>query len=107
MANPFRPKQATSGETAVEPAISRPRMVLVIEALDNAYSWANQAAKYLAAMTLDVEQHSDKLGHFRDSLIKTMEQTGGDIGAAVEGQIREFVGNNQRRVEDNIADEPR
>jgi hypothetical protein len=79
---------------------NRPRMVLVIECLDNAHAWANQGAKYLAAMTLDVEQYADKLGNFRDSLIKAMEVTGGDVGAAVESQIREFVGTNQRRIEE-------
>jgi hypothetical protein len=82
---------------------TRPRMVLVIEALDNSYEWANRAGKILASMVLDVEQHADKIGHFRDSLIKTMEQTGGDIGMAVEQQIRDFVGNGQHRVEDNAG----
>ena len=89
-------------ETAPQPTIgnNRPRMVIVIECLDNACGWANRAAKHLAAMTLDVEQYADKLGNFRDSLIKAMEVTGGDVGAAVESQIREFVGTNQRRIEE-------
>jgi len=80
-------------ETAPQPTIgnNRPRMVIVIECLDNACGWANRAAKHLAAMTLDVEQYADKLGHYRDSLIKTVEDTGGDIKQAVEGQIADFL----------------
>jgi hypothetical protein len=94
---------ATKQPTAVEPtpaAVTRPKMIVVIECLDQAYEYANRAGQHLAAMTLDVEQLADRLGHFRDSLIKSLEQSGGDVGAAVESQIREFVGQNQRRVDD-------
>jgi hypothetical protein len=80
---------------------ARPKMVIVIGHLDNAQANMNEAVQVLFSMIKDLEKGSDWIGSFRDSFIRTLEQVGGDVGAAVEGQIREYIGNKYRAPENN------
>jgi hypothetical protein len=81
----------------------RPKVLVGIEHLDHAVGHISAASRVFASVALDLEQRANYMGSYRDSIIKAVEETGGDIGAAVESQIREFVGANQRRVEDNAG----
>jgi hypothetical protein len=71
---------------------NRPKMIAVIENLDIAFEAMNRAGQILASTVLDIERGSDWISKFRDGLIKTVEETGGDVTQAVEGQIRDFIG---------------
>jgi hypothetical protein len=50
-------------------------------------------------MILDLEKAAEFLGKYRDSLIKTIEDSGGDVKASIESQIKEFVPKQFRRPE--------
>jgi hypothetical protein len=80
---------------------SRPKMVVVIEHLDTAQAHMHQATRVLSSMILDLEKGADFIGRYRDSLIKTIEETGGDVAAAVEGQIKDYIGSKYRIAENN------
>jgi hypothetical protein len=75
---------------------NRPRMTIAIEHLDQAQGHMNQVSKVLASMILDLEKCSDFIGRFRDSLIKTIDETGGDVQASIESQIADFIPKNYR-----------
>ena len=75
---------------------NRPRMTIAIEHLDQAQGHMHQVSKVLSSMILDLEKASDFIGRFRDSLIKTIEETGGDVQASIESQIADFVPKNYR-----------
>jgi hypothetical protein len=81
----------------------RPKVLVGIEHLDHAVGHISAASRVFASVALDLEQRASYMGSYRDSMIKAVEETGGDIGAAVESQIREFVGANQRRVDDDAG----
>jgi hypothetical protein len=70
---------------------NRPRMTIAIEHLDQAQGHMHQVSKVLSSMILDLEKASDFIGRFRDSLIKTIEETGGDVQSSIEHQIADFV----------------
>jgi hypothetical protein len=53
----------------------------------------------LSSMILDLEKAAEFLGKYRDSLIKTIEDSGGDVKASIESQIKEFVPKQFRRPE--------
>ena len=76
--------------------LHRPRMTIAIEHLDQAQEHMNAVSKVLSSMILDMEKASDFVGRFRDSLIKTIEETGGDVQASIESQIADFVPKNYR-----------
>ena len=78
---------------------ARPKMVVVIEHLDAAQAHTQQATRVLSSMILDLEKAGDFLGRYRDSLIKTIEETGGDVQASIESQIKEFIPKNYRPPE--------
>jgi hypothetical protein len=44
----------------------------------------------------DLQKGSDFIGRYRDSLIKTIEETGGDVTASIESQIRDFIPKTHR-----------
>ena len=75
---------------------NRPRMTIAIEHLDQAQGHMHQVSKVLSSMILDLEKASDFIGRFRDSLIKTIEETGGDVQASIESQITDYVPKNYR-----------
>ena len=75
---------------------NRPRMTIAIEHLDQAQGHMHQVSKVLSSMILDLEKASDFIGRFRDSLIKTIEETGGDVQSSIEHQIADFVPKNYR-----------
>jgi hypothetical protein len=75
---------------------NRPRMSIAIEHLDHAQAHMNQVSKVLSSMILDMEKASDFVSRFRDSLIKTIEETGGDVQASIESQIADFIPKNYR-----------
>src|SRR6516162_11748997 len=70
---------------------NRPRMTIAIEHLDQAQGHMHQVSKVLSSMILDLEKASDFIGRFRDSLIKTIEETGGYVQSSIEHQIADFV----------------
>ena len=76
--------------TVREP-LNRPKMQIVIEHLDQAQEHMNQAMTVLSSVIFDLQRGADYIGRFRDSMIKTLEETGGDVTATVENQIREFI----------------
>ena len=80
---------------------ARPKMVIVIEHLDTAQAHMHQATRVLSSMIMDLEKGADFIGRYRDSLIKTIEDTGGDVAAAVEGQIKDYIGTKYRAPEKN------
>jgi len=76
--------------------LHRPRMTIAIEHLDQAQGHMNQVSKVLSSMILDMEKASDFVGRFRDSLIKSVEETGGDVQKSIESQIADFIPKNYR-----------
>jgi len=82
---------------------SRPKMIIVIEHLDSAQAHMHQATRVLSSMILDLEKGADFIGRYRDSLIKTIEETGGDVEQAVEHQIRDFIPKILRPRDDNAG----
>ena len=82
---------------------SRPKMVVVIESLDAAQGHMHHATRVLSSMIMDLEKGADFIGQYRDSLIKTIETTGGDVTASIESQIKEFIPKNYRRAEEKAA----
>ena len=75
---------------------SRPKMQIAIEHLDHAHQHMNQAMTVLSSVVFDLQKGADFIGRYRDSMIKTLEQTGGDVTASVENQIREFIPKSYR-----------
>ena len=77
------------------PKNNRPRMLAVIECFDTAFEAMTRANQILGSIMLDIEKGSDWMVKFRDGLIATVEEAGGDVAQAVEGQIRDFIGNKK------------
>src|SRR6516225_4120037 len=84
---------------------SRPKMVVVIEHLDAAQAHMHEATRKLSSVIMDLEKGADFIGQYRDSLIKTIETTGGDVTASVESQIKEFIPKNYRRAPETEVEE--
>ena len=78
------------------PKNNRPRMLAVIECFDSAFEAMTRANQILGSIMLDIEKGSDWMVKFRDGLVATIEGAGGDVTQAVEGQIRDFIGNKQK-----------
>jgi hypothetical protein len=76
-------------------------MLIVIEDLDTAQGSMQHAIQVLFSMIKDLEKGSDWIGSFRDSFLRTLEQSGGDIGAILETDIKAYVGNLKRVPENN------
>jgi hypothetical protein len=77
------------------PKNNRPRMLAVIECFDTAFEAMTRANQILGSIMLDIEKGSDWMVKFRDGLVATIEGAGGDVTQAVEGQIRDFIGNKK------------
>jgi len=69
----------------------KPKMLQAIEHLDAANSHMNSAMSVLSSVILDLQKGADFITRYRDSLIKTVEETGGDVKQSVESQIREYI----------------
>ena len=80
---------------------ARPKMLIVIEDLDSAQGAMQHAIQVLFSMIKDLEKGSDWIGSFRDSFLRTLEQSGGDIGAILETDIKQYIGNKHRVPENN------
>ena len=69
----------------------KPKVQVVIEHLDHAAAHLNEAGRKLAAVVMDIEKGADWIAQYRDSMIKALEETGGDVAPAIESQIRDFI----------------
>src|SRR5215469_802571 len=69
----------------------KPKMMMAIEHLDAANSHMNSAMQVLSSVILDLQKGADFITRYRDSLIKTVEETGGDVKASIESQIQDFI----------------
>lgn len=69
----------------------KPKMQVAIEHLDSAFSHLNEAMTVLSSVVFDIQKGADFIARYRDSLIKTVEETGGDVTKSIESQIRSYI----------------
>ena len=69
----------------------RPKMFAAIEHLDAAHDHMVKAMNVLASVTLDWQKAADFIATYRNSLVETVEAAGGDVGASIEHEIRDFL----------------
>jgi len=69
----------------------KPKMMFAIEHLDSSIAHLNSAMEVLSSVILDLQKGADFVTKYRDSLIKTVEETGGNMTQAIESQIRDFI----------------
>ena len=69
----------------------KPKMLQAIEHLDAANSHMNSAMSVLSSVILDLQKGADFITRYRDSLIKTVEETGGDVRQSIESQIKDYI----------------
>ena len=69
----------------------KPKMTIAIEHLDAAQSHMNKAMEVLSSVIFDLQKGADFIARYRDSLIKTVEDTGGNVAQAIESQIRDYI----------------
>jgi hypothetical protein len=69
----------------------KPKMMYAIEHLDAANNHMNSAMNVLGSVIHDLQKGADFIARYRDSLIKTVENTGGNTTQAIESQIRDFI----------------
>ena len=81
---------------------TKPKMMRAIEHLDAANTHMEQAMNVLSSIIMDWQKAADFLVSYRDSMIKTIEDSGGDVKMAVESQIRDYV---QKRHNDGKDEE--
>jgi hypothetical protein len=70
---------------------TKPKMLMGIEHLDAAISHLNSSMNVFSSVIHDLQRGADYLLRYRDSLVKTIEDSGGDATQAIESQIREFI----------------
>jgi len=78
------------------PPPRRPKMYAAIEHLDAAHDHMIKAMNVLASVTLDWQKAADFIATYRNSLVETVETAGGDVGASIEHEIRDFIPKNYR-----------
>jgi hypothetical protein len=78
---------------------TKPKMLYAIEHLDAANTHMEQAMNVLSSIILDWQKAADFLVGYRNSLIRTMEETGGDVTPTIESQIRDFIPQRHRDEE--------
>jgi hypothetical protein len=78
---------------------NRPMMLVAIEHLDQAFDHMNSAMNVLSNIVMDLQRGADFIVKYRDSLVKTVEETGGDVTASIETQIKEFIPLKHRPAE--------
>ena len=69
----------------------KPKMMQAIEHLDAANSHMNSAMSVLSSVILDLQKGADFITRYRDSLIKTVEETCGYVRQSIESQIKEYI----------------
>src|SRR5215469_1856931 len=62
----------------------KPKMMQAIEHLDAANSHMNSAMSVLSSVILDLQKGADFITRYRDSLIKTVEETCGYVRQSIE-----------------------
>jgi len=75
----------------------KPKMQIAIEHLDRAHDHMCKAMGLISSIGMDWQKCADFIVGYRESLIKTVEATGGDVQASIEHQIRDFVPKHVRR----------
>jgi hypothetical protein len=81
----------------------KPKMMYAIEHLDAASDHMNKAMNVLGSVIHDLQKGADFIARYRDSLIKTVENTGGNTAQAIESQIRDFIPKRVRDGNDGQA----
>jgi hypothetical protein len=81
----------------------KPKVQIAIEHLDHAFEHMNQAMSVLSSVVFDLQKAADFVARYRDSMIKSLEETGGDVGPAIESQIREFIPKAYRNGNDDAG----
>jgi len=81
-------------------ADSKPKMMFAIEHLDSSIAHLNSAMEVLSSVILDLQKGADFITKYRDSLIRTVEDTGGNVSQAIESQIRDFIPKRPRDGKD-------
>jgi hypothetical protein len=74
-----------------KPENPKPKMLLAIEHLDAAHDHMVKAMNLLSSIIFDWQKAADFMARYRDSLVKTVEQSGGDVAETIESQIRDFI----------------
>jgi hypothetical protein len=69
----------------------KPKMLLAIEHLDAANSHMESAMNILSSIIMDWQKAADFIVNYRNSLVRTVEETGGDVRQSIESQFREFI----------------
>jgi hypothetical protein len=77
----------------------KPKMQIAIEHLDRAHDHMAKAMTIMSSIIFDLQKGADFIVGYRDSLIKTVEQMGGDTATSVESQMRDFVPRQYRAPE--------
>jgi hypothetical protein len=78
----------------------KPKMMAAIDHLDSAATHMNQAMSVLSSVILDIQKGADFITRYRDSLVKTVEMSGGDVAQSIEAQIKDFL---PKRLKDGGA----
>jgi hypothetical protein len=76
----------------------KPKTMIAIDHLNSAHDHMNKAIQLFSSVILDLEKGATFISTYRDSLIKTVEATGGDVQQAIEAQIKDFL---PKRLRDN------
>ena len=82
---------ANANAAVAQPAETKPKMMIAIEHLDRANDHMNKSMAILSSVIFDLQKGADFIAQYRDSLVKTVEQAGGDVTASIEAQIRQFI----------------
>ena len=85
----MRSIMSNNGENPV--LLSKPRMQVAIEHLDQAHGHMSQVSRVLSSMILDLEKATDFISRFRDSMIKSLDEVGGDVQGSIETQIKDYL----------------
>jgi hypothetical protein len=101
--NPLRgkPEAATGGDEDMGNGANdlKPKMLIAIEHLDAASSHMNSAMQVLSGIIFDLQKGTDFINKYRDSLIKSVETSGGSVN--IEDEIRDFLPKRLREQEQN------
>jgi len=69
----------------------KPRFHMAVEHLDKAHEHMDCAMTILSSVIFDLQKGANFIASYRDSLVKTIEASGGDVAMAIEQQIQDFV----------------
>jgi hypothetical protein len=86
---------------------AKPKMMFAIEHIDSSITHLNSAMEVLSSVIMDLQKGADFLTKYRNSLIKTVEDTGGNVTQAIESQIRDFIPKRMRDGKDQETQDDR